>query len=210
MNIPYISPETELKEVMARLNGQDRTKIKTVNWKEFSYVPKVEFAACWSETGLFINYWVDEDVTAALTLKDNGPVYKDSCVEFFVSPGGNDYYYNFEFNCIGSLLLAYGNSRHNRKPAREEILKGVARFSSLEKKTFTETHLEPWDLLVIIPPTAFFMNSGFRFREMTMKANFYKCGDGLSKPHYLSWKPINSDKPDFHRPEFFSDITLHK
>lgn len=210
MIIPYISPDTGLKEIMARLNKQERIPISIINWQEFSYTPKVEFAVCWSETGLFINYWVNEEVTAALTLNDNGSVWKDSCVEFFVSPESNEYYYNFEFNCIGVLLLAYGNSRHNRKPAPEGILKGVARFSSLEKKTFTETHTEPWDLLVIIPPSAFFMNPGFTFREMTMKANFYKCGDGLSKPHYLSWKPITSDHPDFHRPEFFSAIDLHK
>jgi len=44
---------------------------------------------------------------------------------------------------------------------------------------------------------------------MSMMANFYKCGDGLSKPHYLSWKPIVAEKPDFHRPEFFSTIELH-
>ena len=210
MIIPYISSGAGLKEITDRLNKQERIPISIVNWKEFPYTPKVEFSICWSETGFFINYWVDEEVTMALTMKDNGPVYRDSCVEFFVSPDSNDYYYNFEFNCIGSCLSAYGNSRHDRQPASEEILKGIARFSSLERKVFTETHTGPWDLLVIIPPTAFFKNPGFKFREMTMKANFYKCGDGLSKPHYLSWKPISADHPDFHRPEFFSTIELHK
>ena len=210
MIIHYLPPESGLTEITARLNREKRIPISTLNWKEFQYAPRVEFSACWSETGFYINYRVDEERTMALTANDNGPVYRDSCVEFFVSPESNDFYYNFEFNCIGSCLLAYGSSRHERQPASPDILKGIARFSSLERKTFAETHTGPWDLLVMIPPTAFFMNPGFRFRKMTMKANFYKCGDGLSIPHYLSWKPITSDHPDFHRPEFFSAIELHK
>ena len=36
-----------------------------------------------------------------------------------------------------------------------------------------------------------------------LKANFYKCGDKLSVPHYLSWNPVTTEKPDFHRPEYF-------
>jgi hypothetical protein len=210
MKIPYISPGTELKKVTEKLNRLERIPVSTINWKEFTYAPKVEFAILWSETGLFINYWVDEEVTMALTLNDNGPVWKDSCVEFFVSPDGNDFYYNFEFNCIGSCLLAFGENRNSRRKASDEILKGIARFSSLEKKVLPESHTGPWDLLVIIPPTAFFMHPGFKFREMTMKGNFYKCGDGLSKPHYLTWKPISTEKPDYHRPEFFSSLELQK
>ncbi|MBO7233161.1 MAG: hypothetical protein J6V16_08435, partial [Bacteroidales bacterium] len=26
------------------------------------------------------------------------------------------------------------------------------------------------------------------------------------QPHYLSWQPINTEKPDFHRPEFFGTL----
>jgi hypothetical protein len=35
------------------------------------------------------------------------------------------------------------------------------------------------------------------------KANFYKCGDGLTVPHFVTWAPISTEKPDYHRPEFF-------
>ena len=34
-------------------------------------------------------------------------------------------------------------------------------------------------------------------------ANFYKCGDKLQTPHFLSWNPIDLEKPNFHCPEFF-------
>ena len=38
--------------------------------------------------------------------------------------------------------------------------------------------------------------------------NFYKCGDATEMPHYLSWNPIQTERPDFHRPEFFGELYL--
>jgi hypothetical protein len=42
----------------------------------------------------------------------------------------------------------------------------------------------------------------------TLRANFYKCGDELQVPHFLSWNPIGVETPDFHRPEFFGKLVL--
>ena len=40
--------------------------------------------------------------------------------------------------------------------------------------------------------------------------NLYKCGYNLSHPHFLSWRPIRTEKPYFHRPEFFGEVTFEK
>jgi len=42
----------------------------------------------------------------------------------------------------------------------------------------------------------------------TMRANFYKCGDKLQTPHFLSWAPIDLPKPKFHCPEFFGELVF--
>ena len=42
----------------------------------------------------------------------------------------------------------------------------------------------------------------------TMRANFYKCGDLLQTPHFLSWAPIDLPQPKFHCPEFFGEVTF--
>jgi hypothetical protein len=39
-----------------------------------------------------------------------------------------------------------------------------------------------------------------------MGANFYKCGDELPTPHFLSWNPIEWKEPSFHRPEQFGKL----
>ncbi|MFY9152364.1 MAG: carbohydrate-binding family 9-like protein, partial [Prolixibacteraceae bacterium] len=39
-----------------------------------------------------------------------------------------------------------------------------------------------------------------------MRGNFYKCGDGLSVPHFVSWTKIKTEKPSFHEPAFFGGL----
>ena len=38
---------------------------------------------------------------------------------------------------------------------------------------------------------------------VTWRANFYKCADASSHPHWLTWSPVDLPKPDFHQPDFF-------
>ena len=45
-------------------------------------------------------------------------------------------------------------------------------------------------------------------KPVSMRGKFNKCAEATSQPHYLSWAPIKTPAPDFHRPEFFGDIIL--
>ena len=44
----------------------------------------------------------------------------------------------------------------------------------------------------------------------TLRLNIYKCGDKTAHPHFLSWAPIRTEKPDFHRPEFFGTAIIER
>ncbi|MBC8179678.1 hypothetical protein H8E88_01015 [candidate division KSB1 bacterium] len=35
------------------------------------------------------------------------------------------------------------------------------------------------------------------------RANFYKCADETSHPHWLTWAKVDFPNPNFHLPEFF-------
>ncbi|MBF0230732.1 MAG: hypothetical protein HQK63_14285 [Desulfamplus sp.] len=35
------------------------------------------------------------------------------------------------------------------------------------------------------------------------RANFYKCADKTSHPHWLTWSPVDFPKPNFHIHESF-------
>ena len=125
-------------------------------------------------------------------------------MEFFSIPAGDGIYYNLECNCIATILLAAGSERNNREMAPSEITDQVKRWASLGRETFEEKIGEcTWEVALLIPYKVFFKPAITGLDGMSIRANFYKCGDELQKPHFLSWNPIKIEKPDFHRPDFF-------
>ncbi|MFN8207266.1 MAG: carbohydrate-binding family 9-like protein [Bacteroidales bacterium] len=178
-------------------------------WSDNKQIPVVQVYLAWNANFLFVNFRVEENEIRAVTSRNNEAVWEDSCVELFISPEKDSGYYNFEFSCIGTCLLAYGTGRENREYAPDELIEKIARFSSLGNYPFPKRPFSGlWELTLAIPPQAFFKHSFPAFTPSAWKANFYKCGDKLSSPHFLSWKKILAPAPDFHRPEFFGSIRL--
>ena len=199
----------EASAVPALMDAQhiEWNAIDRVNWKEYPYQPIVKFRAAHTGEAILLHYQVTEASVRAVALTDDGRVWEDACVEFFLSPEGNDFYYNFECNCATKLLLHGGPAGGERPTASEEVLKSVKRWSSLGTEPFGERVGEcTWEVALVIPASAIFCHEIDTFNGKTMRANFYKCGDKLQTPHFLSWAPIELPKPKFHCPEFFGEI----
>ena len=189
--------------------GIEWNAIACVNWAEFPYQPEVKFRAAHPGDAILLHYQVTEASVRAVALADDGRVWEDACVEFFLSPEGNDFYYNFECNCATKLLLHGGPAGGERPTASEEVLKSVKRWSSLGTEPFEERVGEcTWEVALVIPASAIFRHEIETFNGKTMRANFYKCGDKLQTPHFLSWAPIELPKPKFHCPEFFGELNF--
>lgn len=183
--------------------------VNTVNWAEYPYCPDVEFRIAHTEDAILLHYKVKEASVRAVAGKDNGPVWEDACVEFFSIPAGDGVYYNVECNCTGRLLIGAGTGRSNRRHAPQEVLDEVQRWSSLGREDFEERVGEcSWEVALVIPYTAFFLHHITSLSGKTIRANFYKCGDKLQTPHFLSWNPIGLNSPNFHCPEYFGAIKL--
>ena len=41
---------------------------------------------------------------------------------------------------------------------------------------------------------------------VTWRANFYKCADETSQPHWLTWNKVDHPTPNFHLPQYFGQI----
>ena len=201
-------PEPDLNLVSEILDskGSDGA-VDTVNWADFSVKPEVRFKIGYGEKEIFLKYYVNENCIKAEMTSPNQNVWEDSCVEFFVSPEGDGIYYNFEFNSIGSILLATGSSRNGRVYASNNMIKRIRHSSSMGNEPFSEREGDfYWTLTLAIPFELFFNHKIKDLKDKVFCANFYKCGDKLSTPHYLSWSPIETENPDFHRPEYFGKI----
>jgi hypothetical protein len=183
--------------------------IASINWKEHPYLPEVSFRIAHNGSSIFLNYHIKEKTVRALHSKDNGMVWTDSCVEFFLLPPGKKEYYNIESNCIGTLFFGIGKDGRYRESALPEFSNQIQRWSSLGNQPFEERIGEvEWELSLIIPTSAFFKGDIKNLSGQTMRGNFYKCGDELVNPHFLSWNPINAKSPNFHLPEFFGSLVF--
>jgi len=205
VNISDINDPDLVREVLKKMTLND---LSYVNWPDlYPSRPEVSFRIAHNGEYLFLQYFVEENEIMANVTEDNGSVWNDSCVEFFISIGDDPYYYNAEFSCIGKALLGYRKGRDGAVHADESIMKQIKRYPSLGTDVIGKKQGDfKWDLLVVIPVSAYW-NSGLKtFDGLKAKANFYKCGDGLTVPHYLSWSPIPIENPDFHVPRFFGDI----
>lgn len=197
----YPSPE-EISERLDSLNL--RIPIEEINWDDFDYKPDVAFSIGYTDNEILLKYYVKEQHFKAEKTESNQMVCEDSCVEFFVSPAEDGIYYNLEFNGIGTCLMGTGTGRENSRRADTEIISRIRRKSSAGQEAVREKPGEfSWTITLAIPLSVFFQHEIKELKGKIFRANFYKCGDKLSVPHYVTWNPVLTRTPDFHRPEFF-------
>jgi hypothetical protein len=201
-------PETDERHTGICVPGQEKVKFhQLVNqpWSSGALKADVRFRIWYSGDQLFVQYLVEEKHIRAVNTAVNEPVYEDSCVEFFISLDEGEHYYNFEFNCIGTCLAGYGSGRNDRKLIDKAL---IGRIATEAKIIRANDNLVKWELVVAIP-FSFFGDAGLQpKRAMKYPANFYKCGDLLPEPHFLSWTPIHSAEPNFHQPQFFGSLVF--
>jgi len=186
----------------------DPVPVNVNNWPDqFPYSPEVSVSLKHESDAMFLRFKVSENYTKAEITENNGKVWTDSCVEFFIS-FDNVSYYNLETTCAGVQLLGYrknGEVTH----ASSEVISSILKNGTFVGKSFSEiTGDIDWDIELRIPVSALFKHEIASFDGMRIKGNFYKCGDDLSHPHFLSWAPVSTEKPNFHVPEFFGEIVF--
>ncbi len=194
-----------MEEISDILDKQEaRLMIDTLNWKGYDYKPQVSLAIAYSNSEIFLKYYISENYFKAEKTVTNEMVCEDSCVEFFVSPEDDGIYYNIEFNAIGTCLLGTGKDRASSKRADPEVISGIRRLSSVGTKPIMEKTGEfAWTITIAIPFKVFFRHDIKDPEGKTFRANFYKCGDKLKVPHYVTWNPVGTDNPDYHQPGYF-------
>lgn len=209
--IPY-SPQldaAELPEVANRLeeNGT-RLSVESLNWPEqFPYRPLTVVSAAHSDKYLYLDYLVRCNYLRAVNYTPNSPVNEDSCVEFFASFGDNPHdYITFSINCIGIISAKkYCGGRESYLSPEE--LAQIRIYASVGTRPFQEVEGSfIWSITVAIPLSL--MGLEYAGQPLTIRANFNKCASATSQPHYLSWAPITSATPDFHRPDCFGTLVL--
>ena len=210
LSVPFIHVDNgnALDELSKKLDFNHQEQLDFVPWEAFPYKPDVSFAIAHGDTGVFLKFYVEEKFVKAIYSEPNDPVYKDSCVEFFIAFEDEKEYYNFEFNSAGTCLLGFGSERTNRTMLPDGIIKSIG-FKSTIKSARSKLANIGWELIVVIPLSAFNFHQITALKGKKCRANFYKCGDDLPEPHFVVWNDIKTEEPDYHRSEFFGSLTFN-
>ena len=180
-------------------------EVACVNWAEYPYTPKVNVRIAHSDDALVVMFEVEEEHLRGVAMSATENVWEDSCVEFFVESPVGDGYYNFEVNCIGTLLAAHRQTRTDAQMFSDEEMAQIRHFGSLAKAPIdSRGEGQKWWMVEVIP----FSLLGLQKAPKSLRCNFYKCGDKCDQPHFLSWSPIDKPEPNFHCPEFFGEVIM--
>lgn len=208
LHVPNLKKKLQGKEIASiatYMDGVKRHSLTFTPWKDYPYKPQVDFAIAHAEDFIYLKYYVTEKNMRAVNTDPNSPVYEDSCVEFFISFDDTGYY-NFECNSLGAFLLYFGKDLQTRKPLPKEVIEKIQTFSTLQKNVKENTY--SWTITWAIPKTTFTQHPNLKLSGQEFSANFYKCGDKLPEPHYVSWSNIGTEKPNFHTPQYFGKVVF--
>jgi len=182
--------------------------------KEPAFRPTVNVKMAYDDKNLYLIFRVRDKFVRCVNNKFNGPVWDDSCVEFFFSPDTQyqEKYFNLEINCGGTPLMYY-----NIIPRKNHVILDPIDLRQIEIAHSLPEIVDPeikgpttWTVEYRIPTELL-----KKYAEITKpdsgvvwKANFYKIGDKTSNPHYMTWSYIDKAEPDFHQPAYFGILVF--
>jgi hypothetical protein len=182
--------------------------------EEPAHQPRVRAKAAYDDHFLYVIWNVEDRFVLGRRTKHQQDVYRDSCVELFFTPGGAPEergYFNLETNCAGVKLFgAHIVGSQDEKFTGEDFV-SVVTASSLKSPIDREI-VEPttWTLEYKIPLGLLEKHARIERPRpgVTWRANFYKCADDSSHPHWLTWSPVTNAEPSFHLPKYFGILAF--
>ena len=189
----------------------DRTRIDNFLWTEPDRQPQAVVRLLYDETAIYLQYTVEDRHIHATTDSLNGPVWEDSCVEFFATPASisRERYFNFEINCTGTFHFGYGSDRNGRTLVDRDAAADVRATSSVDGRTKQPHPTDSsWWVAVELPFTVISTLTGTAVTPTTgtrWHGNFHRLGR-RPEPFYAAWNPVETPEPDFHHPSAFGAI----
>lgn len=196
----------------------DTLTVSHFPWEDSGHRPVVTARVLYDDAWLAVRFDVEDRYVRAVAENFNDSVCLDSCVEFFVAPSADpaqDAYFNFEVNCGGTVLLHRCLSTAEREAGQERPPLGDEEGALIQMATTLPKIVEPeitepttWTVEYHVPWPLFtkYFDVAIPQSGTTWRANFYKCGDRTSHPHWGSWAPVGTERPNFHQPAFFQPV----
>ncbi len=171
------------------------------------HCPKTQVKIAYDDAAIYVIFRVEDRYVRAVAPEHDGKIWCDSCVEFFFTPGRDvdRGYFNLEMNCGGTMLLHF-----QKEPRKNSIHIPLSKIRKIQIAHTLPKIVDPeiekpvtWTVEYRLPIAILeqYCRVDRPAPGTVWRANFYKCGEDTSHPHWLTWSPIEIH--DFHRPEEF-------
>ena len=201
-------PRAGLGGALAQLR---RVPIACFHARSSEHHPRAGVYLAHRSEAILLHFAVEDRFVIARHTRYQDPVCRDSCVEAFLEPVAGRGYFNFEFNCCGTMLASYcpvpiHEGGHTMLPVESGGKVGI--YASLagpiQQEVETPVH---WTLTARIPLAVMepYVGRLSPLSGAVWRGNFYKCADDSSHPHWASWRPVG-EPLNFHKPSHFGSI----
>ena len=173
------------------------------------HFPRAEVKVAYDSMSIYLLFRVEDRYVRSVAVSHQEDVYKDSCVEFFFTPGPDvsKGYFNIEMNCGGTMLFHF-----QKAPAKERIILPLSDCNKIAVIPSLPKRIEPergnpvvWTVAYRVPIVVLekYCEVAKPAPPSFWRVNFYKCADNSSHPHWLTWSPVDLPNPNFHHPSSF-------
>ena len=176
------------------------------------HFPRTSVKLAYTASAVHLRFRVADRYVRAIARRHQESVCGDSCVEFFFTPlaEASSAYFNLEINCGGTVLFHF-----HPAPAEEAAVIPIEDCAGIVTGHSLPSIVDPeigapvtWSVAAAIP-----LDLLQRYGPVDVprpgavwRANFYKCADRTSHPHWLTWSPVDYPKPNFHLPQAFGRL----
>lgn len=189
----------------------DAIQLKHYLGKKPKHFPFTQVKAVYDKSAIYLHFSVFDRYIKAHSKKHQDDVWNDSCVEFFFSPGSRiTSYFNIEINCGGIMLF-----RFRQNPQTEAIDINPSDLEQINIRhnlpNYIETEVTTWTNWFVDFRLPFIVLKNYSQVDIPTsgvkwRANFHKCADSTSHPHWLTWSQIFSSEINFHKPGYFGTL----
>jgi len=211
-----ISKATQPITIDANWDKEDWKNIPALDIKLYmgdkpEHQPKTQAKLLYDDQAIYVIFRVEDRYVRAVTKETHGAVWEDSCVEFFfttdktVEAG----YFNLEMNCGGTFLLHRNTKEQHARKLELADCQQIQVAHTLPKIIDPEiTEPTTWCVEYRLPLAVLekYCSVTKPAPGVTWRANFYKCADQTSHPHWLTWNNVDQPAPNFHLSQYFGQI----
>ena len=201
------SIDKSIDKFIASEHISDKFYFLQPRWSEYLDGPKTLVGLFQDKNYFIFAFFIQAEYLRLEETEINSQVCNDSCLEIFIQLKDKNYL-NLEVNGLGIIHLAKGLNRESRYLQSVDWIKENIEFTTSLEGDPSPIAAYPvnWKAILKIKKTGLFQFINKSLGKM--KLNIYKCGDLSKIPHYLTLFPIETDSPDFHRPEYFQWVRI--